>query len=53
MEPEHLEIVTDVADDGELARSENVVEPRGELRPADAAGQAHHLHGVRARATLC
>ena len=47
MQAEHLEVVADVADHGELARREHVVEPGRELRAADAAGEEDDLHDAR------
>ena len=49
VEAEHLEIVTDVADHRELTRSEHVVQPRRELRTADAAGEQDDVPHTRAR----
>ena len=40
VEAEHLEVVADVADDRQLTRRENVVEPGRELCAADAARQS-------------
>ena len=52
VEPEHLEVVADVADDRQLARPEHVVQPGRELGAADAAREENDIHAVRA-ATLC
>ncbi len=53
VQAEHLEVVADVADDRQLARREHVVETRGELGAADAAGEENDVHAVRAARTLC
>ena len=44
VQPEHLEIVADVADHGQLTGSEHVVETRRELGTADAAGEQNDPH---------
>ena len=53
VEPEHLQVVADVADDRQLARPEHVVQPGRELGAADAAREENDVHAVRAARTLC
>ncbi len=47
--PEHLEVVADVADDGEIRAARHVDEAAGEARSADAAGEEDDLHGWKTR----
>ncbi len=47
--PEHLEVVADVADDGDIRAARHVDEAAREARAADAAGEEDDLHGCRTR----
>ena len=44
VQPEHLDVVADVADHRQLARREDVVQAARELRAADAAGEEDDVH---------
>ena len=46
VQPQHLDVVADVAGDGDVARVHGVDEPLHEPRTADAAGENDHLHAV-------
>ncbi len=47
VQAEHLEVVADVADDGQLPGREHVVEAGRELGAADAAGEEDDVHAGR------
>ena len=52
VQAEHLDVVADVADHGQLSRREHVVEAAGELGAPHAARETDDAHGTRARPTL-